>query len=84
MKYNQPNRAYTARGVVVVASLRSDTERWATRDAFITMSLNRADLVPSFDEMRANGEPARIVKRSVRVLGTSFPVYVLINREVTS
>jgi len=84
MKDNQPNRAYTPRGVVVVASLRSDTERWDTRDAFITMSLNRADLVPSFDEMRANGEPARIVKRSVRVLGTSFPVYVLINREVAS
>ena len=84
MKHNQPNKTYTARGVVNISSFRSDTERWATRDAFITMSLNRADLVPCFDEMRANGEPARIVKRSVRVLGTSFPVYVLINREVAS
>ena len=84
MKHNQPNKTYTARGVVNIYCLRSDTERWATRDAFITMSLNRADLVPCFDELRANGEPARIVKRSVRVLGSSFPVYVLINREVAS
>lgn len=68
------------RCIASVDALGSRVEIDGDQNAYVCLSLERARLVPMFNEMRADGQDVHIVERTVRALGLSFPVFVLIDR----
>ena len=68
------------RNIASIDSMMSRVEMWGEQDAYACISLDRADLVRQFQEMKENGENAQIVERKIRVMGLTIPVFVLIDR----
>ena len=48
---------------------------------FVQLSLERDELIPYLDGLKAGGEKGKILRRSIRVLGVSIPVFVLASVE---
>ena len=73
-------KRWRKRCIACVDALGSRVEIDGDQNAYVCLSLERARLVPMFNEMRADGQDVHIVERTVRALGFTFPVFVLIDR----